>query len=374
MTWGVAMMRKDRLAERGCLHDAGVGEIVHQIPPAMASSVTLKTLARRAGLSVAAVSYALRGSPKVAPATVARVRALAERSGYRPNARVAELMTQIRTRRPPGRGDVLALVWLEAREGERDSFGRAVLDGATRQAARRGFLLESFWLEEVDHSPRRLASILRARGVAGVVFAPVRRRTRVELDWPWDEFPLAVVGMAEWNQPVSRAGHHHFEAMRRALRELAAAGARRPACWLNRADDERAHSGWRAAWLASDVPGAARRIRLAAPGEETRAARRDWLARLRPDALVVSQTGELDELRGAGWSGSVERTVLLSWRAGAGAMGIDQGYDAITESAVDLVVTQLRHNERGLPDPPRMLLFPGHWRAGERADAAGGAA
>lgn len=335
----------------------------------MPPPITLQTLARRAGLSVAAVSYALRGSPKVSAETIRRVRELAERLGYRPNARVSELMTHIRTARPARRGDVLALVWLEGRRGELDEFGRAVLAGATRRAESRGFLAESFWMEEVEGSERRLAGILRARGVAGVVFAPVRERTRVELDWPWEEFPLAVVGMAEWNQPVSRAGHHHFEAMRLALRGLAAAGARRPACWLDREADERAHRGWRAAWLASDITGAARRLRLDEGASARRGGRAEeapaaWLRRVAPDALVVSHVKELELLRAAGWRGAPERTALLAWHPGLEACGVDQGYDVIAESAVELVVAQLHRNERGLPDPPRMLLFPGRWRDG----------
>lgn len=328
----------------------------------MAAPVTLKGIARRAGLSTAAVSYALRGSPKVSAEVAAKVRALAEKLGYRPNPRVGELMSHIRSGRAVNRGDVLALVCLEGRRDDADEFLRQVFQGAKARAAQRGFGLELFWLEEVEGSVTRLASILRARGVAGVVFAPVQRRMKVELEWPWDAFPLAVVGMAEWRQPVPRAGHHHFEAMRCALRHLAEIGARRPACWLKEADDERAHRGWRAAWLASDVRGAARRLFL---GTEAGGRRElaGWLERMNADGLVVSHPGELAQLRDAGWCGGEERSVLLNWKAGSAACGVDQGYDEIAGSAVDLVLTQLHHNSRGLPETPRMLLFPGRWRS-----------
>lgn len=328
----------------------------------MASPVTLSGIARRVGLSTAAVSYALRGSPKVSPEVAAQVRAVAEKLGYRPNPRVGELMSHIRSGRAVSRGDVLALVCLEGRRAEEDGFLRRVMAGARRRASQRGFGLEIFWLEEVEGSVARLASILRARGVAGVVFAPVHRKTRVELDWPWDAFPLAVIGMAEWSQPVPRAGHHHFEAMRRAVRHLAEIGARRPACWLSAADDERAHRGWRAAWLASEVRGAARRLRLGG-AEETKRELVEWLGRMDADALVVSHAVELERLRAAGWAAGADRTVLLGWEPGAGACGVEQGYDEIAASAVDLVLAQLHHNTRGLPETPSMLLFPGTWRA-----------
>lgn len=328
----------------------------------MAAPVTLKGIARRAGLSTAAVSYALRGSPKVSAEVTAKVRALAEKLGYRPNPRVGELMSHIRAGRAVHRGDMLALVSLEGKRDDADGFLRHVFQGAKARAAQRGFGLELFWLEEVEGSVTRLASILRARGVAGVVFAPVQRQTKVELDWPWDAFPLAVVGMAEWSQPVPRAGHHHFEAMRRVLRHFEEIGARRPACWLSEADDERAHRGWRAAWLASDVRGAGRRLYLGTDGAGKRELAA-WLERMNADALVVSHPGELERLRQAGWSGGEECSVLLSWQQGNGACGVDQGYDEIAGSAVDLVLAQLHHNSRGLPETPRMLLFPGRWQA-----------
>lgn len=288
---------------------------------------------------------------------------MAEKLGYRPNPRVGELMSQIRAGRAVTRGDVLALVCLEGRREAPDSFVRRVLDGAKLRAAQRGFGMEVFWFAEVERSVSRLVSILRARGVAGVVFAPVNRATKVELDWPWDAFPFAVVGMAEWGPPVPRAGHHHFEAMRRVLRHFDEIGARRPACWLNAADDERAHRGWRAAWLASDVRGAARRLRLS-PGTETKKEVESWLGRMDADGLVVAHPGELGRLRAAGWTAGEERTVLLSWQPGFGACGVEQSYDEIAGSAVDLVLAQLHHNTRGLPETPSMLLFPGRWRDG----------
>jgi hypothetical protein len=202
--------------------------------------------------------------------------------------------------------------------------------------------------------------VLRARGITGVVFGPVSRGTSVALDWPWDDFAMAVVGMAEWTQPLSRSGHHHYEAMRIALARLQDAGARRPAAWLDAATNLRAHRAWQAAWLAWAPVGAARRLKLAEAGAEAGMAA--WLNAHKPDALVCSSPGELRVARKAGWKGDAARSVLLSWHPGQDASGIEQGYDTITAHAVDLVIAQLQRNERGLPDPPRMLLFPGRWK------------
>ncbi len=330
------------------------------MPPAP----TLTAVARAAGLSAATVSYALRGSPKIPDATRDRVRAIAARLGYRPNARVAELMSHIRGGRSPDSAEVVALVWIEGRASEMSPFQRLVQAGAAERAKARGCRLTAFWLP-AHGSPARLAQVLRARGIAGVVFGPVNAGAPVALDWPWNDFAMAVVGMAEWTQPLSRSGHHHYEAMRLALARLQEAGARRPAAWVEASTNLRAHRAWQAAWLACAPNGSARRLRLAAPGDEAGLAA--WLATHRPDALVLSSPGDLHHARRAGWKGDASRSVLLSWESGHAAVGIEQGYDTIAAHAVDLVIAQLQRNERGLPEPPRMLLFPGRWRDADPA-------
>lgn len=313
---------------------------------------SLKDVARATGLAVSTVSYALRGAPNVPEETRARVRAAAETLGYRKNARVAELMAGIRRGRGPESGDRLALVWTEARSA--DGLVRGVAAGAKARAAERGYGLEEFFLAEAGGKARRLADIVAARGIPGVVFAPVLKRARVELDWPWDRFAMAVIGTAEWNVPLSRAAHHHYEAMRLALAGMAKAGAKRPAAWLDATTNERAHRGWQAAWLAYGPAGAPARLKLA----DDAAGMAVWLKKTNPDAVLADGKAQAARLRRAGWRGPL---FLLDQRGMSEAAGVDQGYDVISGHAVDLVVAQLQRNERGLPETPRALLFPGRW-------------
>ena len=316
---------------------------------------TLKDIARETGLAVSSVSYALRGAPNVPVETAARVKAAAERMGYRMNARVAELMAQVRRGRGASAGDRLALVWVEGRPAR--GLGREVAEGARERAAERGYGLEEFTLKEAGGSPQRLADILIARGIPGVVLGPVFDRARVELEWPWARFAMAVIGTAEWSAPLSRAAHHHYEAMRLALEGVEQAGARRPAAWLHAETNERAHRGWQAAWLAYGAAGAGKRLWLAGAAPTDKEVEK-WLSAAQPDAVVVSDSGSAVRLKAAGWNGLV---VTLDWRGRSGLAGVDQGYETIAGHAVDLVVAQLQRNERGLPETPRALLFPGRW-------------
>lgn len=320
----------------------------------------MKDIAKETGLALSTVSYALRGASNVPERTAAKVREAAARLGYKAHPRVAELMARVRSGRGPGAGDRLALVWVQA--GVARGAGEAVSAGARGRAEERGYGLEEFSLKEAGGSPERLAEIVAARGIAGVVFGPVFDRARVELGWPWEKFAMAVVGTADWGAGLSRAAHHHFEAMREALARLAAAGAKRPAAWIDLTTNERAHRGWQAAWLAYGPRGAAGRLWMtdgAEAGGVEEVGR--WLAEARPDAWVVGDPGMAAKVREAGWKGGAGRLVLLDWRAAAALPGVDQGYATIAGHAVDLVIAQLQRNERGLPDPPRALLFPGRW-------------
>ena len=326
-------------------------------------SVTLKAVARAAGVSVSAASYALRGAPNIPAETAARVRTAADSLGYRPNARVAELMAHIRGTRKLPAAERLALVWLEGARtpSAQDGFKRKILNGARARAAARGYRLDEFWLESVAGNAPRLANILRARGIAGVVFAPVSSRSRVELDWPWEQFAMAVVGTAEWNAPLPRAAHHHYEAMRLVLAGLARAGAHRPAAIIDPVTNERAHRGWQGAWLAYVAEHATQRLLMADNANLSVKPLRAWLLATRPDALIIDGGFALEQARAAGWRDTPLNTAILSWWPGDGHCGIDQGYDLISAHAVDLVVAQLHRNERGLPTEARTLLFPGRW-------------
>lgn len=312
---------------------------------------TLKDIARRAQVSVSTVSYALRDAPNIPPATSARIRAAASALGYRPNPRVAELMAHIRAGRPANTAERLALLWPPG--SPPDHFARTLAAAARARATERGYRLDSFLLADHLRHPRRLADILLARGIVGVLFGPASSPLRLTLDWPWDRFAMAVIGATEWSAPLSRACHHHYEAMRLVLEKLTAAGARRPVALLHAPTNERAHRGWQAAWLAYGPPAASRRLLLYHQPDDLHAR----LPALTPDALILDAPALLPFATHL----PPTRIALLSRPPDAPCGGIEQGYDTIAAHAVDLVVGQLQRHERGLPSPPRSLLFPGRW-------------
>lgn len=324
--------------------------------------MTLTRVARAAGVAVATASYALRHDPKIPAATAAHVAAVAERLGYRPNPRVAALMTHIRRARPVPAGERIAFVWLDPQPGDRRP--RSVwVDGARRRAEQLGYRLEEFVLGVDGMTPGRLAGILRARNITGVVLSPLRAHASFQLDWNWSRFSAAIIGNAVSTPELNHAGHHHFAAMRMALGRLQERGHRRITALLDDDINERARRAWSAAFLEHHPLRATARRFLAAVREDSVASAARGLWRLKPDA-VVTTLPLLARLRAARAEPRAGvQVVLLDWQPNpAGWPGIDQCEEIIAGNAVDLVVGQLHRNECGPPPQVQMLLFPGIWR------------
>lgn len=334
--------------------------------------ITIAQIAAAAGVARATASYALSGHPKIPAMTAARVRAAAKRLGYRPNPQVAALMAHIRQARPVTAGERIAFVWVHTPKAETrsDAFLQLVFHGARRRAAELGYQLEEFWTEERGMKDLRLSDILKARGIVGVLFSPVMHEPTVRLAFEWTAFACAVIGYAEWIPELHRAGHHHYHAMSLTLQELARLGCKRPAVILDSEVNERGRRAWQASFLVfHPTPRLAPALVLAGL-PQSRQQLKTWLSRHRPDAVII-HTSEMVR-RFEAWCPADERPLVavlhwspdLQWTS-----GVDLRFDLVAENAVDLVVSQLMANERGVPAVPRVTLFPGQWVQGTTAAA-----
>lgn len=328
--------------------------------------ITLQQIARAAGCSLATVSYALRSDPRIRQKTRSRVQAVAARLGYRPNPRFSALMSHIRNSRPVATGERIAFVWVHTPRAEstKDPFLQRVFHGANIRADALGYRLEQFWTADRGMTDRRLSQVLKSRGIVGVLLSPVMHEAEVTLDVEWSCFAPAVIGSARWNPELHHAGHHHFLAMRLALRELEKCGCRRPAGIIDADTNERAKRAWEAAFLAHHPSPASARKLVRVWTVENLADAAAWFIRSKADALIVSDTALLETpgLRAACRARGA-RIATLHWRADTPPEigGVDQSYDQIAAQAVDLVAAQLNANETGVPPWPHMLLFPGRW-------------
>jgi LacI family transcriptional regulator len=151
------------------------------------------------------------------------------------------------------------------------------------------------------------------------------------------------------------------------MEKLAGLGYRRIGLALPAAADIRVNHFWLGGYLAHRqyLPGL-KRLPPLVPADWTERSFNRWFERHRPDAVVSTTTAPLQWLRAAGFRVPEEiGFTSLFWRNEAeGCSGFDQDFEQIAAGAVDLVVAQLNHNERGVPKKPRVVLVEGNWVQG----------
>ena len=332
---------------------------------------TLRSLAAEAGVSVTTMSFALRGSREVSAATRDRLQQLARARGYRSNPLVAALFSQVRTRRPLGEHHVIAYLntWWPKQAWETCNTKTGQFRGAAQRAAELGFRLENFWLREPGMTPTRLAQILKARGIRGVLIGPLQNQNEA-IDFPWKDFALATIGYSLHAPAVSRACHAHFRGMYRAMDELIARGCGRIGYVTSKDLEERVNSLWGAAYRFNQQRLTAKnRIEpLVFEADAESGILQRWLKATRPDAIVNALPGVFELLTEVGLKAPVDlgfvHLDLPTHLKRAKVAGIDQLWEIVGAGALELVATQLYSNTCGVPNHPVTQLVEGAWVEG----------
>jgi LacI family transcriptional regulator len=317
------------------------------------------------------MSFALRDSEEVSATTRERLQRLARARGYRADPLVTAMFSQVRRQKLRGDHRIIAYVntWWPRTAWESCSTKTGQFRGAAQRAAELGFRLENFWLGAPGMSAPRLAQVLKARSVRGLLIGPLQRQDQ-RIDLPWDDFSTATIGYSLHTPVVSRACHAHFRGMYQAMDILVSRGYQRIGYVTSRDFETRVNSLWGAAFrLKQHELKQRNRIEpMVFEGEAENAGLRRWLAAARPDAIVNALPGVFELLAKPGGElpgclGFVHLDLPNHLRT-AGVSGIDQLWEISGAVALDLVANQLFTNTRGLPAHPLTQLVEGTWIEG----------
>lgn len=338
-------------------------------PTDAAPRPSLRDIARVAGCHYSTVSLALRDNPTIPAATRKRIRAVADRLGYKPDAMLAALSAYRLAKRPSAQQPVLG--WCTnypTRDQWRElSCKSQYFDGARARAEERGYRLEHFWLAEPGMTGRRMSDILRSRGISGLLLAPQPHACALELEW--SEFSAVTLGYTLLSPKLHLIYHHDSRMMSQLLAEVAARGYRRVGLLELREHDERVEHSWLAAYLAAQttLPNSARLAPLILDGwDEARVLK--WVAHERPDAIVTKLQPVKALLERAGYR--VPADIGLAFHSSVDLPGPDEltgmrkNAAVVGRMAVDFLVAMLHRNERGVPEIPQRLLIEGSWTEG----------
>jgi len=333
-------------------------------------------VAERAGVSKNTVSLALRHSPRIPAATRLRIERAAEAVGYRRNAAVGCLMAELRRSGSTRFTSTLAL--LNA-NGDREAFRThptvpVYVAGARKRAAELGYGLDEFWLHDPGVSGKRLASILRARGIRGALVVGLLQTNRLpERMRPlWDEFPAVVTGVRVRAPGLSFAGADQYGLALGAYEQAWALGYRRPALVLDPVIDALIDGRFTAGYLIGE-----QRCRPGgdpiAPFTRITEARgnlacfEEWLQRVKPDVLFTLYHEVERWLAKLGVQVPGDMGLIqYEWRAQRPYWaGMDQRNDLVGAAAVDLLVSMIHSGHQGVPQRAIATQVSSQWVMGK---------
>ncbi|MER5519789.1 LacI family DNA-binding transcriptional regulator [Streptomyces sp. NPDC002763] len=208
--------------------------------------VSLRDVAERAGVSIKTVSNVVNNYPHVTPATRARVQAVIDELGYRPNLTARHLRK--------GRTGIIALAVPELGNPYFAELAGAVIDAAA----------EHEFTVLLDHTGgEREQEILVSQGfrggvIDGLILSPLTLEAE-DLRGRSGDVPLVLLGEREYGLPFDHIAIDNVAAARCAVRHLLGRGRTRIAYLGVRTDsvNQPAHlrlDGWRAELAAAGVP------------------------------------------------------------------------------------------------------------------------
>jgi LacI family transcriptional regulator len=347
--------------------------------------VSLDSIAKKAGVHKTTVSRAMRNHPSIPEATRKKIQRTAKRLGYQANPLVSIYQTHVRSRQKMNYKATLGWIndYPDANVWSNALWWRGMLEGARLRAKELGFGLDTIWIDEIDFKNpakniARYTRVLKARGIFGVV-VPMTVSHAHALH-PWPGIAVTAMGlyheMAKTSKMAPMAGdslyhtvsYDYFANMRMACERLRAAGYHRIGLIMSTHTEARTDRQYHGCFLVQQAywPRMDRVPILMEDGEHGPATV-EWLKKHRPDVVLCQRNETKPWLEKNGFRVPKDIGVAhLSLAPDvAGWSGVNPNLENIGGAAIELVVQQLRMNERFPPRTCHELFVAGWWVEGQ---------
>lgn len=185
---------------------------------------TIKDIARKAELSTATVSLALRECPQISGATRARVKALAKSMGYQRDPHISKLMAHLRRSKPSReRGTIVALY----HPPFRNKYSERLIRGASEEAQMLGHKLV---LQKIENSLSKQQVIergLRNQGIETLLLLPSDLPLDLSHAMDWSRYSVVAAGHNPIEPKINTITSNWFHAIRTCEGSLLAKGYNR---------------------------------------------------------------------------------------------------------------------------------------------------
>lgn len=333
--------------------------------------VNLADIAEAVGVSMMTVSLALRDHSRISEKTKRLVREKAEELGYVRDPELSRLMAYIRNRKATkfqaNLGFLHCLTHPLSKEANDYLF--QLYEAARDQAAELGYSLNIIWLTEKGMTKRRIAQILEARNIQGVLVAP----TPLDLGFqPGDRMDASkvsgvTIGYSVVNPRYSRITVNHYQAINLAMDRLWEIGYRRIGLAMDEISSARVRDLWLAGFAAWQYTHFHRmRVSPLVLQKDWKLEMKEWMGDFKPD-VVMTQAGlaqsTLVEL-GYRVPDDVGVAYLNANFQRGKVGGIVQDIRTEGQLAIEYLVSQILSRRTGVPDNNVTIMVKGSWRSG----------
>ncbi|MBK1858122.1 LacI family DNA-binding transcriptional regulator [Cerasicoccus arenae] len=328
---------------------------------------TQKDVAAKAGVHRATVSLAFKQHPSIPVATRERIFRAAEEVGYQPDPMLSALASY--RGRMQKRSYQGTLAWLVVSSEQYywkaiETF-RLYYEGAKSRAISHGYQLEVFELDKNVISPKRIASIFRARNINGVLLCPQPEGSSV-IDFPWDHFCFVTFGYSLIKPALHTVTSTQFRAMAQTMRQMHQLGYRKIAFAFHRSHDERADHNFLAGYLAAQYQIGEKPIVFDYEWENMHSFHQ-WVWKNRPEAVVIGDNlvlRHLDENK-LSIPENIGLACPLLYTNKSNLAGVFEDSFHIGEVAIDQLTTMVMRGQRGIPKRVQRLHIEGVWSEGK---------
>lgn len=335
--------------------------------PTSQSRIGLRDIAKVAGVSVMAVSLALRDNPKISQPTRERIHRLADKLGYHPDPELTRLMRHLRTSRTrEGRTSMAIIDLYRSLADHADGYITQIRQGAADRAKQLGLGVTLIKGAEYKSNFKHILNVIRARGIEGAILLPPLTPLSFEPTVDWH----GVSVVATTNSILSPRFHsvvpHQFANMMRLIELMRQRDRRVIVSIFDELFDDRTAHHFTAAlnWHGQGE----RILKLPEPLSTAEKFKLidQWTARNRPDVIFVQSAAA------EAWVGARKRTlrhvevIRLGESKSADLPYLNERPDQVGSAATDLLAGMMYYHETGVPEHPRTTMIDCEFRFGRK--------
>jgi LacI family transcriptional regulator len=336
--------------------------------------VTMKDIAKLAGVHKTTVSLAMRNHPSIPESTRTRIREIANKVGYLPDPILGSFNFHRLSNHPVISAPSIAFISdMPSRvDFESSTVHHELYKGAKEQAENMGYIMERFFVGPGQLSPARLNRVLESRNISYVIVgAFTSNTTTLPLDWA----KLCGLKIESFHvQPkLDVVTANHLQAARLAVQNLHKLGYRQIGLALTHDQDLRLANLFRAGYLVESRHTSEIELPILYTDDSPKTALgqkiHEWIFANQLDAIIAADNNIATCFSSHGHliPPCIALTSLNVGEFPCNLAGILTNYRKVGARAVELMATSIDTNQRGLPSHISTTYVPVEWKSGSSA-------